>query len=120
VSTIDRCAQVVVVQGVVVGASSGDSECWIVRSNSHHVLTGDRRKWRVGSGRAEAVAFGPLDLGADRLLVASDGLFNFVSRDRILDLVRIGSAAVGADQLLDAARMRDGRLHDDVTVVVVG
>ena len=48
--------------GIVVGASVGDSACWMVGPTGNVELTQDQYKKRLGSGRARPAPFGPVDL----------------------------------------------------------
>ena len=105
--------------GAVIGSTVGDSEVWLVGEGEPVVLTEDQDKRRLGGGRARPVAFGPAPLGACRLLAATDGLFGFVPRERVLDVCRDGPCNEAADRLVEAARASDGTFADDVTVVLV-
>lgn len=104
------------VGGRVEGASVGDSEAWIIGPKTVTVLTRDQGRSRLGSGRANPVAFEGRFGSQDTLVVASDGLFRGASREAILESVRAGADAVG---LAEVARGASGRLYDDVGVVVV-
>lgn len=102
----------------VHGASVGDSEAWLVMDSDVIDLTAAQaRKPLLGSGRAEPARFGPVRFQG-RLLLGSDGLYKYVAPARIAEIVRSGPVEHAAQCLLDAARLRDGSLHDDVSLVV--
>jgi len=97
------------------GASVGDSGAWLVHDRHHLDLTASQhRKWRVGSGMARPVPFGPLPL-VGTLLLASDGLLDCATPGRLLDAFspRATLADVTGD-LIGAVRLPDGGLRDDV------
>lgn len=100
------------------GASVGDSEAWWVGPSEVRVLSANQqRKPVLGSGSVEPVAFEAPFL-AGRLLLATDGLFKYAARARILETVRRAPLEAVCAALLDAARMPSGALHDDVAVIV--
>jgi serine/threonine protein phosphatase PrpC len=102
----------------VHGASVGDSEAWLLTDSDVIDLTAAQdRKPLLGSGRAAPAPFGPVRRQG-RLLLASDGLFNYTAPTRIAECVRSGPVEQAAQCLLDAARLRDGSLNDDVSVIV--
>ena len=104
----------------VLGASVGDSSAWLVGSRIVTDLTQHQKsKPLLGSGDAVPIGFGPLPL-AGRVLLGSDGLFKYVSHDRISALATSLSFADLAAGLVDAARLRSGALRDDIAVVVAG
>jgi PPM family protein phosphatase len=112
---------VIAADGGLRGCSVGDSEAWLLTGNGRTVLTaGQNRKPRIGSGRAQPVAFGPVKLGAATLLVASDGLFNCLSRNEIEAILGTGPPDRAAEALLQATRRANsGRLPDDFSAIVV-
>ena len=100
------------------GASVGDSQAWIVRLGELTNLTaGQRRKPLLGSGEAQPVGFehGPLD---GILLVATDGLCNYVKRPELVKTLPQLPFAVIPRRLLEMVRLPSGELWDDVGVVV--
>jgi serine/threonine protein phosphatase PrpC len=102
----------------VAGASVGDSGAWIVTADRMFDLTAAQmRKPGLGSGQAAPLPFraGPLD---GTLLVASDGLFKYATPAAICDCVRNGEFADVPRRLVDAVRMKSGKLQDDVAVAV--
>lgn len=104
--------------GLISGASVGDSEAWLVADSGVVDITKDqRRKPLVGSGNADPVGFGPLPF-VGRLVLGSDGLFKYVQHWHIRDLVRAHPVAEAAAALISAARLPSGALQDDVSVIV--
>lgn len=102
------------------GASVGDSQAWVVRRGDVDELThGQVRKPLVGAG-CRPVAFAAPPLGEGVLLVASDGLFSYAPRAKVLRVVRAGGElAAMAKALVDLVRLRSGALPDDVSLVLV-
>ena len=112
------CVVVSVSARVVVGASVGDSEAWIVTADGYHDLTaGQQRKPVLGSGAAEPAAFrsGPL---RGTLLAGSDGLFKYADAEAICGAVRHTPLAAAPERLVDLVRLRSGALWDDVSVLL--
>ena len=102
------------------GASVGDSRAWLVQSGQVLDLTADQsRKPLLGSGHARPVPFGPHSC-VGRIVLGSDGLFNYVSLDRIRNLAAASSISTIPDELIAAARLPSGRLQDDISVIVAG
>jgi serine/threonine protein phosphatase PrpC len=102
----------------IVGASVGDSGAWLVRERDFVNLTeNQRRKPLLGSGEAVPIAFShPSSSGT--LLVASDGLFNYAAPHAICDIARGPDLDAAAKALIDLVRLRNGKLQDDVAVVL--
>jgi serine/threonine protein phosphatase PrpC/CheY-like chemotaxis protein len=109
----------------VWGASVGDSAAWMVdadKPGSWDDLTRhQQRKPLLGSGAARAVGFGPLPVRG-RMLLATDGLLNFAKHSQLAlalhdcDCDQLESLA---QQLVDLARMRNGELQDDTSLIVI-
>lgn len=101
---------VVLVPGMLVHASAGDSEAWLVGADT--VTRLGATSPRLGSGREapQVGARGPL---RERLVVATDGLFRHAPRDGILRVARGEKFGAVADALVALA---DG--SDDVAVLV--
>jgi PPM family protein phosphatase len=107
-----------IVDGQVAGASVGDSGAWLVAPDGIVDLTERQvHKPLLGSGAARPVAFGPVSLRG-RVLVGTDGLFKYASRARIASATVEGTAEAAVAALVDAVRLRNGTLQDDVAVVV--
>ena len=108
----------VVADGVIQGASVGDSEAWLVSDTDDRVLTeGQNRKPLVGSRRCAPVAFGPVPMRGT-LVLGSDGLFKYCPRDVLLGIARSSNLDAIPEQLVSASQLPSGRLHDDLTVLV--
>jgi serine/threonine protein phosphatase PrpC len=102
----------------VFGASVGDSEAWMVGSGVVVLTQGQQRKPLLGSEAAVPVGFGPT-VRKGRLVIGTDGLFKYVSSERIRELASSGNPHGMAEALVDAARLPSRALQDDVAVVVV-
>lgn len=103
-------------EGVVVGASVGDSEAWLVSADERRVLTAAQLKARLGSSRAAPVGFETTMVPDSVMLAATDGLFRSVPVDAICSALR-GSASPA--ELVALARSRSGKLYDDVGLIIV-
>lgn len=104
--------------GGICGASVGDSQAWLIRDSELDNLTANqRRKPLLGSGDAVPVGFseGPL---AGILVVASDGLCNYVKRAAVVQLVSQGEFVCLPRQLLALVQLPSGEFWDDVGIVV--
>jgi len=112
-------AVVVVVDGEAIrGASAGDSQAWLIRGDATLDLTAGRYpKPLLGSGEAVPVGFGPVPFRG-RLVVATDGLFDYVDPERIIALAGSDPMQQTADKLVEAARLPSGGLWNDVAVIV--
>lgn len=102
----------------VCGAGVGDSGAWMISETGIVDLTASQsRKPLIGSGAARPVAFGPL-VTQGRILVASDGIFKYARRDDLAACALAGPLADAVRALIDAVRLRNGRLQDDVAVIL--
>lgn len=101
---------VVLVPGMTVCASSGDSEAWIVGPNGIEKLT--KNTPRLGSGRV-APHVSARGNWEGRLIVASDGLFRHAAHDAIANIVRAEKFGRVGDVLVELAGTAD-----DVAVLV--
>jgi PPM family protein phosphatase len=120
-NAIGETTGVVVVLGSrqLIGVSAGDSEAWVVTATEVHDLTrGQHTKRRLGSGRAEPVAFAQAALSGT-LVVATDGLFKHAASDVIACMIRESAISIAGEQLLGLVRLPSGRLVDDVALVLV-
>ncbi len=105
-------------EGKIVGASVGDSGAWMVSKTEVIDLTQHQvRKPLLGSGAAIPVGFGPIPLSG-RLLIGTDGLFKYASRENIIAGARKGTVDEAIPALVDAVRLRNGKLQDDIAVVL--
>ncbi|MBK6918620.1 MAG: SpoIIE family protein phosphatase [Deltaproteobacteria bacterium] len=105
-------------EGVVVGASVGDSEAWLVSSAERRDLTAAQQKARLGSNRASPVGFEATVVPDSIMLAATDGLFRSAPADAICSALR-GSPSPSPAKLVALARSSSGKLYDDVGLVVV-
>lgn len=98
---------------VVLGASVGDSQCWLYEPDYEYELTKlQNRKPLLGSGLAVPVGFGPIEISGS-LLLASDGLFNYVGGSKIKSGI-----PKGAEHLVNMAEKTTGYLQDDCSVII--
>lgn len=103
----------------VCGASVGDSEAWIATPDHFRSLTaGQRRKPLLGSGEAVPVPFRFANEGGV-LIVGSDGLFKYAPAWKVAETARGSPPEEAIRLLLDLVRMPNGRLQDDVGLVVL-
>lgn len=103
----------------LVGASAGDSGAWVVHPDRVDELTAaQERKLRIGSERARPLSFIRPRLGGT-LLVATDGLLSYASRESIARLVQQPDLGQAARELIQLVRLPTGTLRDDVGVVLV-
>jgi serine/threonine protein phosphatase PrpC len=115
---LSTCVVVEVADGVVAGASVGDSGAWLVRAAAITDLTeAQETKPLLGSGAAQPAAIIPRPF-AGRLLVASDGLFKYARRSEIQRRTLAMTLDECAASLLDCVRLRSGRFQDDVSIVL--
>jgi serine/threonine protein phosphatase PrpC len=102
----------------VSGASVGDSGVWLVDDGNVVDLThGQHRKPLVGGG-GTPVAFRAGSIGNSTLIVASDGLFRYLSERAIARIAGNPELAVAARELVAAVRLPSGALQDDVSIVL--
>jgi serine/threonine protein phosphatase PrpC len=107
-----------IAQGMICGASVGDSEAWLVTPQSCHDLTSrQRRKPFLGSGCAVPVPIRHRHAGGV-LVVGSDGLFRYAAADQIREVALSGTPEEACRALIDLVRLPNGTLQDDVAVVV--
>jgi PPM family protein phosphatase len=105
--------------GLLVGASCGDQEAWVIGSGGYDDLTEDQHsKKRIGSGRANPELFGRASLSGT-LLVATDGLFNYARPSAITGVLRGDDLDVAARRLVDLVRLPNDGFADDVALVLV-
>ncbi len=104
----------------IEGAAVGDCVAWLITSTEVQGLTaGTPRKPLLGSGAALPREFGPLPLGDDALLLATDGLANYAVAERIAECVRSLIIPGSLEPLVDLVRLRSGALQDDVAAALV-
>lgn len=104
--------------GEIIGASVGDSEAWLATVDDFRSLTaGQDRRPFLGSGRARPIPFRLAHSGGI-LIVATDGLFKYAPAWRICEMAVAQPPEVASRSLIDMVRMPNGRLQDDVGLVV--
>jgi serine/threonine protein phosphatase PrpC len=116
------CTLAMVTSEEIFGASVGDSGVWLIPEEAIHVdLTqAQQRKPFVGSGSAWPVPFRCRKEVGDLLLLATDGLLEYTSAERIIATCRGHSADVAAQQLIELVRYPSGALPNDVTIILFG
>ena len=100
----------------IVGVSAGDSEAWAITPARVDDLTQSQdTKRKIGGGQ---VAPAPFERHALQgvLLIASDGLFKYASRDVIARIVRSLPVSRAIEELVALVRLPSGRFPDDVAV----
>jgi PPM family protein phosphatase len=113
------CALAVVTDEQVYGASVGDSGVWVIAQSGFIDLTqGQFRKPLAGSGAAWPFQFTHKTTGAERLLLATDGLLKYIPPDRIVATSNNHDAPEAAKRLIELVRYSSGALPDDVTVIL--
>lgn len=104
--------------GVVRGASVGDSGAWMLLDVGVYELTMGQSRARLGSGRARAWEIGPVAVEG-RVLAATDGLFGYASQAQIERVAGQGEAWEVAARLVRLVALEGERFRDDVAVVVL-
>lgn len=105
-----------VIDGVIVGASVGDSEAWIFNLEYDYELTSMQHlKPLLGSGKSVPIGFGPMYM-EKYFLLGSDGLFKYANRNEIKSLL---SSDCEAMQIADLAKKATGNLQDDLSVILI-
>ena len=105
--------------GTVTGASVGDCEAWLFGDGEPRNLTiGQSRKPLLGSGEASPRGF-TTKITNGTLVVGTDGLWKYAGRPRIVEAASSRPLDAAAIALVNAARLRNGELQDDVGVVVI-
>lgn len=108
------CVVAVVTLQQIVGASVGDSGAWIAGPERIDDLTENQvRKPFLGTGAAVVAGFSRAMLKGT-LILASDGLLKYTSREAIAKTSRVFSP----DRLIALVRYPSGALPDDVAVVL--
>ncbi len=102
----------------LAGVCVGDSAVWLVTDRevidlAEHVPP----KPLVGDGCMAYEIASSFDRGT--LLVASDGLVKYASRDRIASIARGEDLDAATHALIELVRLPSGKLQDDTTVVLV-
>ncbi len=113
------CVIVALSNGRIVGTSAGDSGALMISDSDIDDLTSHQcRKPFVGSGCALPVPFERPHLQGT-LLIASDGLLKYTSREQIAKAARITDIELAAEKLLELVRYPSGAWPDDISVILV-
>jgi len=109
----------VVTDDGITGAYVGDSDAYLILPTSEYKLTHGRRKPYLGYGAAYPEPFNA-ELRDGTLLLASDGLWKYADLDKICTIVRSPDLSLEeiARQLVDAARIPNGSLLDDIAIAL--
>ena len=100
----------------MVGVSAGDSEAWVVTPARVEDLTQSQdTKRKIGGGHVAPASFERHALKGV-LLIASDGLFKYASREVIARIVRSVPVSRAIEELIALVRLPSGRFADDVAV----
>ncbi len=104
--------------GRVYGVSAGDSQCWLVSDVGSIPLTAHQpERPFVGSGHLRPHPFTHA-FHSGTLLVASDGLFNYLDAGEIIRLAATSIVEDVGPALEGALRRRHGNLPDDLSIIV--
>lgn len=110
---------VVICEGMVFGASVGDSEAVLADAGVVTDLTANqRRKPLLGSGSAMPVSFDPVPFRG-MLVAGTDGLFKYCVRKAVADILSANDGKPVVGRLVSAVRLPSGALRDDVGIVVM-
>ena len=102
----------------IVGASAGDSGAWLVTAAGVEDLTRRQApKPYVGSSAALPVPFDAA-WNEGTLLLATDGLFKYADRARILETVRGLDLEAAAQNLVELVRLPGGAFQDDIGILL--
>ncbi|BBM82505.1 protein phosphatase 2C domain-containing protein [Candidatus Uabimicrobium amorphum] len=109
---------VAVCDNVIYGASVGDSSAWLIKEKDQivDITTAQVRKPLVGCGRVNPTGFGSIRMEGF-LLLASDGLTNYITLDKVTETVMKHGIDAGFP-LVDLVRLPSGNLWDDITVII--
>ena len=103
----------------IAGASVGDSVAWLITDDRVWDLTAaQQHKPGLGVGMARPTPFRGKAVPGSTLLVATDGLVKYASRETIARVVRESPFVGAARRVVDLVRPPSGRLPDDVAVAL--
>ena len=113
----ETTAIIVMIQAnVIMGASIGDSECWLISDELKYELTTlQNRKPLLGSGSAVPIGFGPLEFDGS-IVMGSDGLFKYMNINTIIS--KIEDQSVTAKELIELLKQSNGCLQDDASAII--
>ena len=110
---------VAICDGMVFGASVGDSEAVLADAGVMTDLTANqRRKPLLGSGSAMPVSFDPVPFRG-MLVAGTDGLFKYCPSKAMADILSDTDGEPVVGRLVSAVRLPSGELRDDVGIVVI-
>jgi serine/threonine protein phosphatase PrpC len=113
------CIVASITEEKVSGVSVGDSGAWIIDGTETYDLTAAQvRKPLMASGRATPTPFWR-EWRRGTVLLASDGLLKYASRERIASVVALPDLDDAAKRLIELVRYASGALPDDISVVLV-
>ena len=108
---------VVIDSSCIFGASVGDSAAWLFAHDGHGELTrGQQRKPLLGGGGVMPRSFN-WDIEDGTIVVASDGLWNYTSREAVRSRVQTRDSTDLALRLAELARLPSGTFPDDIAVI---
>lgn len=106
--------------GMIRGASVGDCEAWMFfRGEVTNLTERQIRKPLLGDGAAVPVGFAIQAVVGATIVIASDGLWKYVSRHRIEKAVAMRPLESAVDALVDAARLPNGIVQDDIAIAIL-
>ena len=99
----------------LIGASIGDSRAWLYRASKCAELTEHQsRKPLLGSGRATPIGFTHTWSPGDLLLLASDGVCDYLA---LAELGRLSMGGYTLRELIEQVKLPTGRLIDDASLI---
>lgn len=102
--------------GLVSGASIGDSQAWLFNAQSSFEITHlQYRKPLMGSGKAVPIEFGVFPVQGS-LMVGSDGLFNHCHISEVETRLNFETCA---EDILSGLPLKKHRLMDDFSVILI-
>ena len=107
---------------IVVGASVGDSEAWVIGDEDWRDLSaGQSRKPLLGGGEVDPRTFIEKLRPGDTLLLATDGVLKYANSERICSTVRTSGLPLAdcCAALVRLVRLPNGGLHDDAGIVLI-
>ncbi|WP_168210817.1 PP2C family serine/threonine-protein phosphatase [Persicimonas caeni] len=104
--------------GLLAGASVGDSGAWLADGHGAPIeLTAAQvRTPRLGTGQCSPTPIGPLP-ARGQLLLGTDGLFEYLGHDELVDALEDENIERSADALLEAVQLANEAFHDDVALI---
>jgi len=111
----------VVIPEKIVGVSCGDSAAFHLSSNGFRELTNKQHKHPpLGSGAAIPVTFQANWQAPMKVLIVTDGVWKYVSRDAIVESLELDSSTAMIQQLRSSAALpSNGELADDFTMILL-